>query len=150
MTMSSTDYSSARRSRGHCFNGHTWPCGQGHWSGANIAAMVLGFIIFPPIGFVVLLWTILGHPIQDLPGWVRDKWNQFFRKSSAGSHGDSENIVFNEYQQTQYDRIREIKEEIKRRAEAFRSFRFDAKRRKDQEEFDDFMASKPTDSRDET
>ena len=124
-------------------------CGCGHWSGANIAAMVLGFIIFPPLGFVVLLWTILGHPIQELPGWVRDKWNQFFRKSSAGAYKDSENIVFNEYQQTQYDRIREIKEEIKRRAEAFRSFRFDAKRRKDQEEFNDFMASKPRNSSDE-
>lgn len=141
--MSSTDYSTAGRSREQCFNGHMRSCGCGHWSGANIAAMVLGFIIFPPLGLVVLLWTILGHPIQELPGWVRDKWDQIFRKSNGGTYKDSENIVFNEYQQTQYDRIREIKEEIKRRAETFRSFRFDAKRRKDQEEFDEFMASKP-------
>lgn len=147
--MSSTDYSTAGKSRGQCFNGHMGPCGRGHWSGANIAAMVLGFIIFPPLGFAVLLWTILGRPIQELPDWVRDKWNQIFRKSSAGTYEDSDNIVFNEYQQTQYDRIREIKEEIKKRAEAFRSFRFDAKRRKDQEEFDEFMASKPTNSREE-
>ncbi len=148
--MSSTDYSTAGRSRGQCFNGQMRSCGSGHWSGANIAAMVLGFIIFPPLGFVVLLWTILGHPIQDLPGWVRDKWDQIFRKSSAEAYKDSENIIFTEYQQTQYDRIREIKEEIKKRAEAFRSFRFNAKRRKDQEEFDEFMASKPTNSRDES
>ncbi len=147
--MSSADYSTTDRSRGQCFNGHMRSCGCGHWSGANIAAMVLGFILFPPLGFVVLLWTILGHPIQELPGWLRDKWNQFFRNGSARADKDSENIVFNEYQQTQYDRIREIKEEIKRRAEAFRSFRFDAKRRKDQEEFDDFMASKPTNNHDE-
>ncbi len=146
--MSSTDYSTAGRSRGQCFNGHTWSCGRGHWSGANIAAMVLGFIIFPPLGLIVLLWTILGHPIQELPGWVRDKWNQLFRKNSAGTYEDSDNIVFNEFQQTQYDRIREIKEEIKKRAEAFRSFRFDARRRKDREEFDEFMANKPTDNND--
>jgi hypothetical protein len=80
---------------------------------------------------------------------VRNKWVQIFRNNSAGVHNDSENIVFNEYQQTQYDRIREIKEEIKKRAIAFHSFRFDAKRRKDQEEFDEFMASKPNASRDE-
>jgi len=43
-------------------------CGRGHWSGANIAAMVIGFIIFPPIGLMVLVWTILGNPIQELPG----------------------------------------------------------------------------------
>lgn len=148
--MPSTDYSSAGRSNEQCFNGHMRSWGCGHWSGANIAAMVLGFIIFPPLGLIVLLWTILGHPIQELPGWVRDKWNQIFRKSNAGAYEDSENIVFNEYQQTQYDRIREIKEEIKKRAEAFRSFRFDAKRRKDQEEFDEFMASKPTNNREES
>jgi hypothetical protein len=124
-------------------------CGRGHWSGANITAMVLGFMLFPPLGFIVLLWTILGHPIQELPGWVRDKWDQIFRKTNTGTYKDSDNIVFNEYQQTQYDRIREIKEEIKKRAEAFRSFRFDAKRRKDQEEFDEFMASKPTNSHEE-
>ncbi|WP_316367795.1 DUF2852 domain-containing protein [Candidatus Thiodiazotropha sp. CDECU1] len=146
--MSSTDYSAADRSRGYCFNGHMGSCGRGHWSGANIVAMVLGFILFPPLGFIVLLWTILGHPIQELPGWVRDKWNQMFRKNNAGTYKDSENIVFNEYQQTQYDRIREIKEEIKKRTEAFRSFRFDAKRRKDQEEFDEFMANKPADNND--
>jgi hypothetical protein len=122
-------------------------CGRGHWSSANIVAMVLGFIIFPPLGFVVLLWTILGHPIQELPGWVREKWDQVFRKGNAGTYKDSENIVFDEYQQTQYDRIREIKEEIKKRAEAFRTFRFNAKRRKDQEEFDEFMANKPKNSR---
>ncbi|PVV23171.1 MAG: hypothetical protein B6D74_08290 [gamma proteobacterium symbiont of Ctena orbiculata] len=149
MRMSSTDYSTAGRSRGHCFNGHMGACGGGYWSGANIVAMVLGFILFPPLGFVVLLWTILGHPIQELPGWVRDKWNQLFRKNKAGTYEESENIVFNEFQQTQYDRIREIKEEIKKRAEAFRSFRFDAKRRKDQEEFDEFMASKPSTGREE-
>jgi hypothetical protein len=147
--MSSTDYSTAGQSRGHCFNGPMRSCGRGHWSGANIVAMVLGFIIFPPLGFAVLLWTILGHPIHELPGWVRDKWDQFFRKNNAGTYKESENIVFNEYQQTQYDRIREIKEEIKRRAEAFRSFRFDAKRRKDRKEFDEFMASKPSNNRDE-
>lgn len=145
--MSSTDYSTADRSRGQCFSGHMRSCGRGHWSSANIVAMVLGFIIFPPLGFVVLLWTILGHPIQELPGWVREKWDQVFRKGNAGTYKDSENIVFDEYQQTQYDRIREIKEEIKKRAEAFRTFRFNAKRRKDQEEFDEFMANKPKNSR---
>lgn len=146
--MSSTDYSTGGHSRGRCFNGDMRRCG-GHWSGMNIAAMVLGFIIFPPLGFVVLVWTLLGHPIQDLPGWVRDKWVQYVGNPTAGTSKDSDNVVFNEYQQTQHDRIREIKDEIRRRAEAFRRFRFDAKRRKDQQEFDEFMASKPNKDGDE-
>lgn len=141
--MSSTHSSNMNQSDGNRFRGGSHKCGGGHWSGANIAAMVLGFIVFAPLGLVVLVWTIMGRPIQELPGWVRDKWSQYFGGTSAPGYRDNENVVFNEYQQTQYDRIREIKDEIKRRAEAFRSFRFDAKRRKDQQEFDDFMASDP-------
>lgn len=141
--MSATNYSSPNYSRGVCSHGGRGWCVGGYWSIANIAAMVLGFLVFAPLGFVVLLWTILGHPIQDLPAWVRDKWAQFFRGGHARTPNESDNIVFNEYQQTQYDRIHEIKEEIKRRAEAFRAFRFDAKRRQDQQEFEAFMASNP-------
>lgn len=141
--MSATKYSSPNYSRGMCSHGGVGRCVGGHWSGANIAAMVLGFLVFAPLGFVVLLWTIMGRPIQELPAWVRDKWAQFFRGGYARSYNESDNIVFNEYQQTQYDRIHELKEEIQKRAEAFRAFGFDAKRRQDQQEFEAFMASTP-------
>lgn len=141
--MSSTNHSSSKTAREVCAHGSGGLCGGGHWSGMNIAAMVLGFIIFPPLGFAVLVWALLGRPVQELPGWVRDKWHQYFGAGRAISSGDSDNVIFNEYQQTQYDRIQEIKDEIRRRADAFRSFRFDAKRRKDQQEFDDFMSTSP-------
>ncbi|MET0065314.1 MAG: DUF2852 domain-containing protein [Candidatus Thiodiazotropha sp.] len=147
--MCSANYSTADRSRGEYFNGRMGNC-RGHWSGANLVAMVLGFVIFPPLGFAVLVWTILGHPIQELPGWVRDKWQHFFGGRRSQPYQDSENIIFNEFQQTQHDRIREIKEEIRKRAEAFKAFRFDAKRRQDQAEFDEFMARKPSSHHDES
>ncbi len=118
-------------------------CSGGHWSAANITAMVLGFIIFAPIGFVILVWSILGNPVQELPSWIRSQWNRFFRGGSFKPVNSEENVVFNEYQETQHDRIREIKEEIRKRAEAFGEFRTNAQRRKDQKEFDDFMANKP-------
>ncbi len=141
--MSSTNYSSPDTARSMCGQGGVGLCGGGHWSAANIAAMVLGFIIFPPLGIVALVWTLIGRPIQELPGWVKEKWNQFFRSGSRVTQGDTDNVVFNEYQQTQFDRIREIKDEIGRRTEAFRAFRFDAKRRQDRKEFEDFMATNP-------
>ncbi len=140
--MSATHTSQSSHSHSHQSHRGSSCCGRGHWSGTNIVAMVLGFFLFAPLGFAVLLWTIAGHPIEELPGWLRDKWQQLFR-GAARTRGDSDNVVFNEYQQTQYDRIREIKEEIRRRAEAFRNFRFDAKRRRDQHEFDEFMATSP-------
>lgn len=141
--MSSTDYSSSNTARGMCSQGSGGLCGGGHWSWANIAAMVLGFIIFPPLGIVVLVWALMGRPVQELPAWLREKWNQVVGGTRSATYGDSDNIVFNEYQQTQYDRIREIKDEIGRRADAFRHFRSDARRRQDQKEFEEFMATNP-------
>lgn len=116
---------------------------RGHWSGLNIAAMVMGFIIFPPLGLVVLFWTLSGRPIQDLPTTVRNKWNDMKSEAKAATGSKTDNVVFNEYQQTQYDRITEIKEEINDRDERFDGFRSDVQRRKDQKEFDKFMAHTP-------
>jgi hypothetical protein len=141
--MSSTDCFDPRPSRETRSNGGVRPCSGGHWSVANIAAMVLGFVFFAPLGFAILVWTLMGRPVQELPAWAREKWSRFVVGNRTSTYSESENTVFNEYQQAQYDRIRELKDEIKKRTEAFRRFRFDAKRRKDQQEFDDFMASKP-------
>ena len=113
---------------------------KGSWTGFNIAAMVIGFVFFWPVGLVILYWIIRGRDLRDLPAAAREKWSQMFGRSKGGPSG---NIVFEEYQQTQYDRIREIKEEIRERGRRFADFREDAKRRADQEEFNQFMASSP-------
>lgn len=65
------------------------------------------------------------------------------RKKSGNESSESDNSLFNEFQQTQYDRIREIKEEIKDRSNRFNEYRADAKRRADEEEFNNFMSSSP-------
>lgn len=111
------------------------------WTGVNIAAMVVGFVFFWPVGLVVLFWIMSGRQVQELPGAIKEQWARMFGKGDVVEAVD--NVVFNEYQQTQYDRIREIKEEIKSRANRFSEFRMDAKRRADQEEFNRFMASGP-------
>lgn len=112
------------------------------WSGLNIAAMVFGFILFWPVGLFVLFWILSGRQAAELPGAMRNLWASLFGGERIHA-GGSDNVVFNEYQQTQFDRIRELKEEIRSRAKRFGEFRMDAKRRADQEEFDRFMSSSP-------
>ncbi len=112
---------------------------KGSWTGYNIAAMVLGFVFFWPVGLVILYWIIRGRDVRDLPAAAREKWSAMFGRTDRSGG----NIVFEEYQQTQYDRIREIKEEIKERSRRFAEFREDAQRRADQEEFNRFMSSSP-------
>nr|CAA6829390.1 MAG: Unknown protein [uncultured Thiotrichaceae bacterium] len=120
----------------------TGSCG-GKWSGKNIFFMVLGFVFFWPVGLVILFWILSGRNVSDLPAAVKQKWADFSGKHGGEPESASDNTVFNAYQQTQYDRISEIKEEIKSRARRFREFRADAKRRADDEEFNQFMANNP-------
>lgn len=136
--------------------GKAWSCGSGRsshrershrWSGTNIAVMVIGFIIFWPIGLALLAWIMSGRDVRDLPAAIKMLWNQYSGGIGIGREqrfmAGSENIVFNEYQQTQYDRISEIKNEIRERSRRFRDFSMQAKRRADQEEFEQFMANAP-------
>ncbi len=121
-------------------------CGFGasaNWSVTNIVAMVIGFVLFWPLGLFVLYWIFKGREVTDLRRHFAEKWNRFKGNDAAGASG-ADNQVFNEYQQTQYDRIREIKDEIKKRARRFADFRSDAKRRADEEEFRSFMDDSPS------
>ncbi len=112
---------------------------RGRWTGLNIGAMVVGFVFFWPFGLVILYWILKGRDVRDLPAALREKWSQL----RGNGFVRSDNVVFNKYQQTQYDRIQEIKDEMASRAKRFADFRADAKRRADEEEFNQFMARSP-------
>ena len=120
-------------------------CSKGNWSGINIAAMVIGFVLFWPLGLLILYWNIKGREVKDLPKAIQHKWsamvNGSWSPSKKGDNSDGENTVFDEYQQTQYDRIVEIKDEIKNRARSFSDFRSNAKRREEEAEFQEFMST---------
>jgi hypothetical protein len=109
--------------------------------------MVAGFALFWPLGLCVLFWILGGRDVRELPDAMHRQWSKLsgaWRGPVAGgSPGAGDNVVFNEYQQTQYERIREIKDEIRNRARRFSEFRARAKRRADEEEFDRFMSDAP-------
>ena len=90
---------------------------------------------------------ITGRSVQELYRWTRKQWGKLTENWNDGdgfvTAGRTDNVVFNEYQQTQFDRIREIKDEIKERSSRFADFRANAKRRADEEEFNRFMSDSP-------
>jgi hypothetical protein len=114
--------------------------------------MVVGFVLFWPVGLCVLLWSISGRDVRELPEAISRQWSRIAGTwagawgghNGDGARGPSDNTVFEEFQQAQRERIREIRDEIKDRARRFRDFRADAKRRADEEEFNRFMSGGPT------
>lgn len=139
---STVEHSPGRNSAG-CWSRSGSRSGKcGNWSGFNIAAMVIGFVLFWPLGLIALVWISLGRSIKELPGVVSDLVAKIRSVFQMGGEATS-NTVFNDYQETQYDRIREIKEEIKRRADRFNTFKSEARRKADEEEFRRFMDEYP-------
>jgi len=121
-------------------------CAGGNWSGTNIAAMVLSFVLFWPIGLFVLFWILTGRDVRTIPAALRRQFSRIpgFGDSDRYGFADLEdNVVFNEYQQTQIDRINEIKDEIRERSRRFREYRAEVRRRADEEEFNNFMNDRP-------
>ncbi|PID61327.1 MAG: hypothetical protein CSB44_07325 [Gammaproteobacteria bacterium] len=134
--------------RGCCqrrYGRRQWQKCRGRWTPANIVAMVVGFVLFWPLGLFVLFWVMSGRHVRELPGAIREQWVRFRgdRDMPRFTSIHSDNSVFNEYQQAQMDRIREMRDEVRERSRRFEAFREKAQRRADEEEFNRFMADAP-------
>ena len=112
------------------------------WSPLNIALMVIGYVMFWPIGLLIMFGLFAGIRPMELPGrlyaWFASVKGQVSNPFKS-YFSDSGNRVFDEYQQTQLDRIEEIKGEVRERADRFSNFKGDEERRREQEQFDRFM-----------
>ncbi|MGL5010566.1 MAG: DUF2852 domain-containing protein [Paracoccaceae bacterium] len=119
-----------------------WLDARGRW--AWIAAMVLGFIIFWPIGLALLAYMIWGKrmfksscSMDDRRGRWAAKIDRKFAKASGRydyhySYGSSGNTAFDTYKD---DMLRRLEEE----QVAFEAFLQRLRAAKDKSEFDAFM-----------
>ena len=132
------------RARKAEWRGNGWRPGYG-WSPFNIAAMVIGFIVFAPIGVAILFWNLWTGRRQrsefslagmsHVPGWNAAPWSQTSRDLSRNSG----NAVFEDYKKATLDRLEEERRKLVAEQEAFASFLDDLKRAKDRTEFEHFM-----------
>ena len=102
--------------------------GKGAW----IAAMVLGFILFWPIGLALLAYMI----------WSKNMFKSGCRARNRHSFRTSGNSAFDAYKA---DTLRRLEDE----QDAFESFLNRLREAKDKAEFDQFMADRARRARDE-
>lgn len=108
---------------------------------AWIAVMVLGFILFWPIGLAILAYMIWSGRMGcgrhgEMSRWQRrmqDKWERWGR-DGRGFHS-SGNRAFDEYREETLQRLEEEQRE-------FREFLERLRKAKDKQEFDQFMAER--------
>jgi hypothetical protein len=120
----------------------------GRWGAFEIAAMVLGFIVFWPIGLAILgykLWqSKMGGPdIQTVAqrGWTqaRSAWAGATPGPQSWNFGSSGNSAFDAWKQTELARLEEERRRLEESHREFAEFMENVRRAKDREEFEHFM-----------
>jgi hypothetical protein len=144
------------------------------WNPVELIAMILGFILFWPIGLAILfakMWQMRSAYAGDLPGFVQAKLNEKFREKRekweqkmgrhwachgrhdfSGGPGNwrrsSGNLAFDEWREAELARLEEERQKLVAAEREFAEYMENLRRAKDREEFDRFMAARRSQSPD--
>ncbi len=114
------------------------------WTPATIALMVLGFIVFWPLGLAMLAYILFGERLQGLKRDANRRANGMFAgcrraRSHYGVHFPTGNAAFDDWRKAELDRIESERRKLDEMREEFDDYMRELRRAKDQEEFDRFM-----------
>jgi hypothetical protein len=125
----------------------TAPLIRPDWTPATIALMVLGFIVFWPLGLAMLAYILFGDRLHAFKRDANDKMDGFYKSCrrcgwhgrGRGWHYDTGNVAFDDWRKAELERIEEERRKLDAMREEFDNYLRELRRAKDQEEFDRFM-----------
>ena len=120
------------------------------WSPVTIALMVGGFIVFWPLGLLVLGYILWGEKfggsaeragewVDRSRGWASRCGGIGHRSAARGFGGGSGNAAFDEYRAEQLRRLEEERRRLDEEVGAFHDYMRNLRMARDREEFDRFM-----------
>ncbi|MCF6302778.1 MAG: DUF2852 domain-containing protein [Devosiaceae bacterium] len=120
------------------------------WSFITITLMVLGFILFWPLGLAMLAYILWGERFggtrEKAERWVnkqRGNWKFQDGRSSHSYSGrfrqGSGNAAFDAYREEQLDRLNKERQRLDDEVNQFQGFVQNLRMARDREEFDRFM-----------
>ena len=124
------------------------------WSPLTIALMVLGFVIFWPLGLAMLayiLWgEMFGGSSDKAEAWVnRSKaWcqdNKYRHHGYSNWRNSSGNAAFDDYRAEQLKRLEEERKRLDEDYQKFQDYLRNLRMARDREEFDRFMRDRNND-----
>lgn len=121
------------------------------WGPLTIALMVLGFVVWWPLGLAILAYILWG----EMFGGSAEKAQSFFSRSKTwaehncgprashyrhhGTRHSSGNAAFDDYRSEQMRRLEEERKRLDEEVNAFHEYMANLNKAKDREEFDRFM-----------
>lgn len=124
------------------------------WTPATIALMVIGFMVFWPLGLAMLAYIIWGDRLDGFKRDVNRATDGVFAGCRRGAdkahrwgHGASRgqrtgNVAFDDWRDKELERLAEERRKLDEMLAEFDEYARELRRAKDQEEFDRFMANR--------
>ena len=116
------------------------------WTPFTILLMILGFVVFWPLGLAMLAYILWGDRIPEIRRHFGDstrEWSREFRGCGGGRyHAQSGNVAFDEYRARELERLEQERRRLEEERREFEQFVRNLRRAKDQEEFDRFMTER--------
>lgn len=115
------------------------------WTPATIALMVIGFMVFWPLGLAMLAYILWGDRLEGFKRDVNRATDGVWagcRRHGFRSHARTGNVAFDDWREKELERIEEERRKLDELREEFDSYLRELRRAKDQDEFDRFMAER--------
>jgi hypothetical protein len=123
------------------------------WTPATIALMVIGFMVFWPLGLAMLAYIIWGDRLDGFKRDVNRATDGIFsgcrrgadraqRWGHGGGYGRTGNVAFDDWRDKELERLAEERRKLDEMLAEFDEYARELRRAKDQDEFDRFMANR--------
>lgn len=111
------------------------------WTPATIALMVIGFMVFWPLGLAMLAYILWGDRLDGFKHDVNRATDGFFAncRHSSRRAAPTGNVAFDDWRREELERLAEERRKLDEMREEFDAYMRELRRAKDQEEFDRFM-----------
>jgi hypothetical protein len=114
------------------------------WTPATIALMVIGFMVFWPLGLAMLAYIIWGDRLEGFKRDVNRATDGVFAGCRRGAHRHrasprTGNVAFDDWREKDLERLAEERRKLDETLTEFDDYMRELRRAKDQEEFDRFM-----------
>lgn len=114
------------------------------WTPVTIAMMIIGFMIFWPLGLAMIAYILWGDRLEEFKSGVNRTTDAFACNwgKRAGMSNRTGNIAFDEWRDAEIARLEEERRRLDETRREFDDYLRELRRAKDEEEFNSFMASR--------
>lgn len=111
------------------------------WTPATIALMVIGFMLFWPLGLAMLAYILWGDRLNAFKNDVNRATDGVFTnfRRASKTYASTGNVAFDDWRSAELERLEEERRKLDAMRDEFDEYVRELRRARDRDEFDRFM-----------